>query len=129
EIRAGQCLYRSLEHTYQYCQQPEIKLRIQPVCIYCDAEIRRNTDRNDRFRSYFLHKPAEDKDARKGNDLRHQQCQKQSCAIQSQCLPVSCCHVDHCINTINVEEERQQENKDMFLLCQVDKRPAQTSEA
>ena len=74
----------------------------------------------------YVYDPAENEHGRERHDLRHQKRQQKPRAVQPQRLPVCCRHINDRIHTINVEEKRQQEYKDLFLLYQLRESPPQT---
>ena len=51
-----------------------------------------------------------------GNELCYKKGQQKTCRIKTQGLSVSSGHADYGINTINVEEKGQEENKDFLLM-------------
>ena len=115
KIRTGQSLDRSLEHTDQDCEDPELGLGIQSDRVKGDTEVCYDTDTDQSCRIIPCGDSSEQECARESHDLGQKQCQKQSGTVESECLSVSGCHIDDGIDSVDIEEKGNQEEQYLFL--------------
>ena len=102
---------------------------VQPDRVEGDAEICEDAKPDQSCRRHILGQAAEDKGTGERYDLGQKERQQEAGSVKPQRSPICGSHIDNRIYAVDIEEERQQEEKDLLLLVYLLQRCAKAGEA
>ena len=115
EVGAAHRLDAALEHADGDREDPELGELVQLDAVEADEEVRDDADEDDVPRLMGTAQAADDDGGRERHELRDEQGCEESYRVEAEAGAVGRCHVDNGVNTVDVEEERQEEQADFAV--------------
>ena len=115
EVGAAHRLDTALEHADTDGEDPELGELVELHAVEADEEVRDDADKDDVPRLMRTAQAADDDGGRERHELRDEQGCEESDRVEAQGRAVSSRHVDDGVDTVNVEEERQEEQADLAV--------------